>query len=209
VVLRWQTVALFLVLIGTALVALLYHHPSPTAESSGEESAYYEPTPTQAAQAYATLTTPKGFTRTTSGCSGGICFDRLPSLVPSIPNLSHWLSEAGLTLDREWWPTPECRQGRLGHSAFFEINCAAPATRGKLVFLAQLGSLVFKRDGRFYGTRRLLGHGIPKLGGLHIALSDFGVPLPSTIKEIKETLRHNHGHLQNIPLPGEPLSASQ
>jgi len=203
VAIRRQTVVLLVALIGVGAVAILHRAPGSPGEASS--SGYYEPTGTEAASAYAALRTPGTFYRTTVNCSGGICFDRRRSLVPSISSLKGWLGEAGLTMDERWAPEPQCRQIQIGHRSYWMDDCAAIATRGRVFFLAQLDSLVAHRGGHFEGTAALLGRGPVKLGGLHIAISDFGIPRPVEEHEIAEALKRHSSALTGPPLPGVPL----
>ena len=99
-----------------------------------------------------------------------------------------WLAEAGLAVDVDWKPTPECSADRIGHKHFHHFSmmqCVATASLGKTVFLAQLSSLVAVRAGRFHGTSRELGKPKEGLGGTEIVLSDFGVPTPLAVKYVR------------------------
>lgn len=200
---RWQTVVLLVALIGVGALALLHGSPPPPSEASS--SGYYEPSATEAASAYAALKTPGAFYRTTMSCAGGICLDRRPSLVPSISRLRGWLAEAGLTMDDRWSPEPQCTQIRIGHGSYSMDECVAIATRGRVFFLAQLSSLVAHRGSHTHGTAVLLGKGPVKLGGLRIAVSDFGIPRPAEEHEIAEALKNHSSALKGLPLPGVPL----
>lgn len=202
---RWQTVVLLVALIGAGTVAILHRAPGPPTEASEESSGYYEPTATEAASAYAALSTPGTFYRTTVNCAGGVCFDRRRSLVPSISKLKGWLSEAGLTMDARWAPEPQCTQSRIRHGGYSMDMCDAIATRGRVFFLAQLSSLVLHRGGHIEGTAALLGKGPIKVGGQHIAISDFGIPRPEEEHEIAKALKEHSIALRGVPLPGVTL----
>lgn len=203
---RWQTLILLVALIGVAGVAILHRTPaSPSEASEASSSGYYEPTATEAASAYAALSTPRAFSRTTVRCVGGLCFDRRRSLVPSISKLRGWLSEAGLAMDARWAPEPQCTQSRIRHGGYSMDMCVAIATRGRVFFLAQLSSLVVHRSGHVEGTAALLGKGPVKLGGQNIAISDFGIPRPEEEHEIAKALKEHSIALRGLPLPGVPL----
>ncbi len=207
--LRWQTLALLAVLAAVGAVALLHHPPSAQSAESSGESATSEPTPKEDAEAYAVLKTPRTFTRATRECSGGVCFDRMPTLVPSVSRLRHWLAEAGLTVTEEAVTLAACGRVRIGHTGDFEISCVATAIHGKRYFAVQLGSLVSQRQARYYGTHERIGK-LKNFGGMHIFVSYLGVPRPKWFKELREARQRHPAALQELRgllgVPGEPLA---
>lgn len=201
---HWKTTGLLLALLGVGLVGLLHHHSTTAPGERAEPSSFYTPSPTQEAHAYAALTAPRGFGRS-SECADGTCFERMPSVVPALPALKRWLAEAGLAWDENGFPSTQCKMTHIGRSVYRMITCAAAATQGNATFSVMVSSLAVEHAHALRGTRHELGVHAPRIGGTKVTLYYLGVPRPATVRFIRKELLHHPGALIGLPLPGKEL----
>jgi hypothetical protein len=174
--LRRQTFALFALLAGVVLLAVL-HRPSAPAEESSP-SAFSAPTAAAASAALAKLRSPKGF-RTTDDCQppgatlGSVCFLREPSQALSEARFSTVVRETGLTAP----DTVDCLDSRryFSRPRLTLQACLGRAWIGDIAFDVGLTSVVLAHGQARIGTRRALGSGPAELQGTSYMVSELGI----------------------------------
>lgn len=171
---RARTIVLLCVLAGVAVLAILHHQPRGVAYAPTETTLpnYSEPTAAQAAATFAQVATPKGFRRRWAKClKDEACYHSSASVILSHALVNRWLSEAGLTVDRQSAETPcYALAGARTHLAL--MTCGEiSATYGKVELSAFVHAVV--RDGPD-GIRPTRARRLDGTQGTEIRLIDGG-----------------------------------